>query len=112
MTPRTLILRGLRFHARSHLGVLIGAAIASAVLTGALLVGDSMRQSLRQRTLDRLGWIHFAVAPQDRFFRLASSGIIIDPSTSLPVVSSVSWSTALMLPGTVSRADATARANN
>src|SRR5438105_8890972 len=68
MTLRALILRSLRFHARSHLGVLIGAAIASAVLTGALLVGDSMRQSLRQRALGRLGPVHFALAPQDRFF--------------------------------------------
>src|SRR5215467_7161088 len=68
MTFRRLIFRSLRFHARSHAGVLIGAAIASAVLIGALLVGDSMRQSLRARALGRLGWVHYALAPQDRFF--------------------------------------------
>ena len=43
-------------------------AIATAALTGALLVGDSMRASLRQRALGRLGWVRFAMAPQDRFF--------------------------------------------
>ena len=38
MTLRTLILRSLRFHARSHLGVLLGATLGSAILIGALLV--------------------------------------------------------------------------
>ncbi|MDR0871135.1 MAG: hypothetical protein LBN39_10130, partial [Planctomycetaceae bacterium] len=38
-----------------HYCVLLGVACAAAVLTGALLVGDSMRGSLRNLTLDRLG---------------------------------------------------------
>ena len=36
MTRRTLIFRSLRFHWRSHVGVLLGAAVGSAALIGAL----------------------------------------------------------------------------
>ena len=39
MTFGTLIRRSLRFHWRSHLGVVIGAVIRSAALIGALIVG-------------------------------------------------------------------------
>src|SRR5882672_9839746 len=69
MTPRTLIRRSLRFHARSHFGVVLGAAIGSAALIGALVVGDSVRQSLTDRALARLGPIHFALNARDRFFQ-------------------------------------------
>ena len=68
MTLRTLILRSLRFHWRSHLGVLLGAAIGSAALIGALVVGDSVRESLRAMALERLGHIRFILDGQDRTF--------------------------------------------
>ena len=51
-----------------HLAVLLGAAVATAVLTGALLVGDSVRGSLRDLTLDRLGQIDHVML-SERFFR-------------------------------------------
>ena len=51
-----------------HLAVLLGAAVATAVLTGALLVGDSVRGSLRHLTLDRLGQIDHVML-SERFFR-------------------------------------------
>ena len=44
-----------------HLTAALGAAVTAAVLTGALVVGDSMRFSLRQLTLDRLGRVDHAV---------------------------------------------------
>ena len=65
----TLIVRSLRFHARAHLGTLLGAAVGSAVLIGALVVGDSVRESLRTMALARLGRTEFALASNDRFFR-------------------------------------------
>jgi putative ABC transport system permease protein len=68
MTLRTLILRSLRFHWRSHLGVLLGAAIGSAALIGALVVGDSVRGSLRDRALERLRYVRFVLDGQDRTF--------------------------------------------
>src|SRR3974377_722210 len=69
MTFATLIRRSLRFHARSHLGVVLGAAIGSAALIGALVVGDSVRESLLDMALSRLGNIHFALSTQDRLFQ-------------------------------------------
>ncbi len=68
MTRWTLIKRSLRFHWRSHLGVVLGAAIGSAALIGALIVGDSVRESLRERALERLGPTHFAIDSGDRLF--------------------------------------------
>ena len=62
------MLRSLIHHWRMNLAVVAGVAVATAVLTGALVVGDSVRGSLRQLTLERLGKIDLAVAGQ-RFFR-------------------------------------------
>lgn len=63
-----LTLRSLRFFWRTNAAVSLGVAAATAVLTGALLVGDSVRGSLRALTLDRLGTID-DVLIADRFFR-------------------------------------------
>lgn len=60
--------RSLIYYWRLHLAVLLGAAVATAVLTGALLVGDSVRGSLRDLTLERLGRIDYAVL-SERFVR-------------------------------------------
>ena len=86
MTFWTLIRRSLRFHARAHLGVVLGAAIGSAALIGALVVGDSVRESLTDMALRRLGSIHFALATQDRLFQTslrsrlrATSATELDP---------------------------------
>ena len=75
MNSWTLIRRSLRFHARGHLGVVLGAAIGSAALIGALVVGDSVRESLTDMALRRLGSIHFALDAQDRLFQ-ASLGFM------------------------------------
>ena len=55
MTSRALILRGLQHYWRTNLAVVAGVATAVAVLAGALLVGDSVRGSLRDLVLQRLG---------------------------------------------------------
>src|SRR6186997_2039216 len=54
MTLFKLLRRNLVFHRRGNLAVLLGVAVGTAVLTGALLVGDSLRASLRERALRRL----------------------------------------------------------
>ena len=51
------VLRSLFYFARINLAVSLGVLAATAVLTGALLVGDSMRGSLRNISLDGLGKI-------------------------------------------------------
>jgi ABC-type antimicrobial peptide transport system permease subunit len=68
MRFRTLIVRSLRFHWRAHLGVLLGAAVGSAALIGALVVGDSVRVSLRELAMQRLKNVHFAMDTGDRHF--------------------------------------------
>ncbi|MFI5006940.1 MAG: hypothetical protein ACHQKZ_05845, partial [Solirubrobacterales bacterium] len=55
MRAATLILRSLRHYARSNVAVVLGVATAVAALAGALLVGESVRGSLRRNALDRLG---------------------------------------------------------
>jgi putative ABC transport system permease protein len=57
LTPKRLIADSLRHHRRIHIAVALGTAAATAVLTGALLVGDSVRGSLKHTALDRLGGI-------------------------------------------------------
>jgi ABC-type antimicrobial peptide transport system permease subunit len=48
--------------------VLLGAATGTAILVGALAVGDSVRYSLRFLALARLGGIYLALSGQSRFF--------------------------------------------
>lgn len=70
MTPTRLCLRNLAYHWRGNLAVFLGVVVGSTVLTGALLVGDSLRGSLRDLAQARLGWVEqVLVAP--RFFRQA-----------------------------------------
>lgn len=64
-----LIINNLRFYRRRHLMVLLGAAVSTAVLVGALVVGDSLRYSLRRIALTRLNSVEWAIAGQNRFFR-------------------------------------------
>jgi ABC-type lipoprotein release transport system permease subunit len=68
MTFGRLLGRNLFYHWRGNLAVLLGVAVGTAVLTGALLVGDSLRGSLRDLAQAQLGWVdHTLVA--GRFFR-------------------------------------------
>ena len=51
-----LVLASLLYYWRTNLAVAAGVVAGTAVLTGALLVGDSMKGSLRHLALDRLGY--------------------------------------------------------
>ena len=63
-----LLRETLTHYWRTNLAVLLGAFIGSAVLTGSLLVGDSMRGTLRELTLERLGNVD-VVMIGPKFFR-------------------------------------------
>src|SRR6266446_10320279 len=55
MRISTLLSRNLIYFWRSNVAVVLGVATAVAVLAGALLVGDSVRGSLRDLFVQRLG---------------------------------------------------------
>ena len=62
--------RGIWYYRRINLVVMLAVAISTAVIAGSLIVGDSVRYSLRQMTEKRLGQItHVLQAPV--FFRQA-----------------------------------------
>lgn len=60
LSYRTLPLRSLAFHWVAQLPVLLGVAVGAAVLTGALIVGDSLRGSLRARAEKQLNGVQSA----------------------------------------------------
>ncbi len=98
MTARTLILRSARHYWRTHLGVVLGAALGAMVLTGALLVGDAVKATLRAQALARVGQVAAAMTGGDRFFRAA----LADETGAAP---------ALMLRASIVRVDGGARVN-
>ncbi len=51
----SLVRRSLLYYWRTNVAVVLGVATAVAVLSGALLVGDSVRASLRDLVLSRRG---------------------------------------------------------
>ena len=55
MTPRDLVARSLQHYWRTNAAVALGVGVAVAALAGALVVGDSVRASLRELALSRLG---------------------------------------------------------
>lgn len=63
-----LLFLNLRYYLRSHLAAVASMAVATAALTGALVIGDSIRGSLRQMTLERLGVTDYALV-SEHFFR-------------------------------------------
>jgi len=86
MNRRTLLFRSLSYYRKSHLGVVLGTMAGTAVLVGALTVGDSVRYSLKRIASDRLGTTEWALTAGDRFFRTrladdlsASLGITVAP---------------------------------
>ena len=83
MKASTLRRRSLRHYWRTNLAVIGGVAIAVAVLSGALMVGVSVRASLRDLVLQRLGNADRVIVSQG-FFReqLASA---FEPSVPLLV---------------------------
>jgi len=68
LTNTSLARRSLRYYWRSNVAVVLGVAVAVAVLVGSLLVGDSVKGSLRDLALERLGKTDYALR-SNVFFR-------------------------------------------
>ncbi len=70
MTPLSVwkvALRSTRFYSLSHSAIALGIAAATAVIVGALVVGDSVRNSLRDIALERLANVD-CLLPSRNFF--------------------------------------------
>ena len=78
MTLRHVVWRTIRHYRGSSLAVMAGLAVATAVITGSLIIGSSLRGSLFDLSLSRLGAVnHAAVLP-----RAVSDGIVAGTSFS------------------------------
>ncbi len=83
MRARQLLAQSLRFYWRSHLAVVLGVATAVSVLAGALLVGDSVRGSLRDLVLGRLGRTGLVVASATFFRESLAAAIEADTASAV-----------------------------
>lgn len=99
-----LVTRSLWFYRRTNVAVLLAVVVATAVLTGALVVGDSVQYTLRRTVEARLGQAEYAIVPQDRFFRAALADDLEDRlgGTIAPV---------LRVAGIIANADGSTRVN-
>jgi ABC-type lipoprotein release transport system permease subunit len=102
------VLRSLIYFWPRNLAVAAGAAIATAVLTGALIVGDSMQSSLQKLTLDRLGEVDYALTSESTIGAGLASRISEHPLFPRHFDQSVP---ALMLRGAAVHGDSEARAS-
>ena len=68
MRVSSLIKRSLTYYWRNNIAVVLGVATAIGVLAGALLVGNSVRASLKNLVLQRLGQTSFVIT-SDNFIR-------------------------------------------
>ena len=67
MRAQQIVIRSLIYYWRTNVAVVLGVATAVSVLAGALLVGDSVRGSLRDLLLGRLGRTDQVIASTSLF---------------------------------------------
>ncbi|MEZ5301060.1 MAG: ABC transporter permease [Verrucomicrobiales bacterium] len=99
MTLAKLALRSLAQYWKWNLSILLGAALTCAILSGSLVVGDSVRETLRRAAAERIGGVGAAMIGGDRFFTGAFA-------ESLP-----GGAPAILVQGAVTTADGGSRAN-
>jgi putative ABC transport system permease protein len=85
MTSFVFLTRSLRWYGRTNLAILAGAAIATAVLCGALLTGHSVRVSLHQLAVGRLGATEQALISRN-FFPADLAAAFHDPFRSTALI--------------------------
>jgi len=96
--------KSLVFYWRTNLGVLLAVMTGTAILTGALVVGDSVRHSLAMMLTARLGRTQLALVADNRFF---SAGLADKLAQELNTIAAP----VLHLRGIVANSDGTKRAN-
>lgn len=76
MTKFNYILKSFFHYLKANLLVALGVAISTMVLTGSLIIGDSVRHSLEQTTFYRLGETTHLVAVTERYFRQEMAAVM------------------------------------
>lgn len=85
MKRSRLLIRNLIYYRRTNIPVIAGVAIAVAVLSGALLVGHSVRASLRSLLFERIGATDYVVTA-DHFFAESLADPAGSGARSCPVI--------------------------
>ena len=86
MTILRFIRNNLRYYRRKNMLLALGVAISGAVLTGALVVGDSVQYSLNRIVEHRLGEITHVLKAGDRYFT-RELALKVEEELSIPVSS-------------------------
>jgi len=87
MRLRSLVLRSLVHYRRSNAAVVLGVAVAVAVLAGALLVGRSVRTSLRALAEQRIGRTEIALVGTRLFDESLAGRLASGADHAAPVLS-------------------------
>ncbi|MDD2305654.1 MAG: ABC transporter permease [Prolixibacteraceae bacterium] len=69
MSLYKLILKSAWFYRKLNLTIILGIALSTAILVGALIIGDSVKYSLQQITVQRLGKTSQVITAGERLFR-------------------------------------------
>lgn len=99
------MIQSLRHYWQTQMAVVLSAAVATAVLTGALIVGDSVRGTLRDLTLERLGSIEVALLSEG-FFRQELSAALGNADSTTRIAAPV-----ILMQGAASSPDSGRRAS-
>ena len=78
MNTLKLILSNLKFYRKEHSLLFIGLVLSTAILTSALIIGDSVKFSLNAIVEKRLGKTQQIIATQERFFPASLAGSVSD----------------------------------
>lgn len=70
MTLFRFIIQSLKYYKKQHFALFLGTIISTAVLTGALIVGDSVKLSLKSLVDSRLGNIRYPCMPVIGFLQM------------------------------------------
>jgi len=105
MTNYKYIIRSIVHYRKQHLALFLGMMISAIVLSGALIVGDSIRFSLDQMVNTRLGKTRYAIVGGSRFMDTRLAGKL-QHSLNTPAAS------VLMMKGIVIHSETGNRLNN
>ena len=68
MSLTKYIVRSIRHYLKLNFTIVLGIALSTAILVGALIIGDSVRYSLQQITVQRLGKTSQVITAGERLF--------------------------------------------